>query len=136
MKTTNPELKNAIIDIIHFDNGVTKEGKRVERDRYDKDIFRAVCSLRDKISAQMRLGVRLSSDESPADINAVEWVAPKEVKEGYSVLFTRHTDEELEFSEREIAALKSCFKYREEFPKCSLATLDEFENMISYSEEC
>ncbi len=134
MKTTNPELKNAIIDLIHFDNGVDAKGKRIERDRYDKDIFRAVCSLRENISAQIRVGVRLASDESTPDINTVEWVSPKEVNEGYSVLFTRHTDEELEFSEREIAALKSCYKYREEFPKCSIATFDEFEKLIGKSE--
>lgn len=125
MKTSNPELKMFIMDLIIFEDDLDDKGQRVRRSQFSKQVFKGTMSLRKKLTDGIELGVYIDPT-----IPLIEWKKPSEVTQDMKIVVERHTDAEIEFAADEIDAVDFFYEQRKELPIINPSAFDEFEKLL------
>ena len=123
MKTSNPVVKNLIMDILILEDGVDAEGKRKRRATFPTALLKVKNDIVKKITNQLECDVKngdtittmLDKDYTP---------------EAGEKVFLRYNSEEVEFTEQEIKAIRTFYGMRTEVIDLSNEALDEFNELI------
>ena len=133
MKVTKPEVKSFIYDVISLEDRVNGNQQPVARATYNKQQIKGVLALKNAIRDQVE--VQVADKTIPKDKleeKDIQWIPYSQMDNKKShILGERHTQAEIELTDKMLAALKYYYKDRDELPTCSLETLEEVEKIVS-----
>lgn len=128
MKTTNPVIKNFIMDIMVMSDVVDAKGQRVRRDTYPKATYKVAHDVIKKIEAQLECDVKKDGEVT----TMLNKDYTQDLGERVSL---KHTSSEIEFTEQEIKAIRGFYDERTDLISIPEAAFEEFSALISKNDK-
>lgn len=129
MKLKNAEIKNLVVDVIYYEDGVDENNKKIRRTSFKKDLMKGVRQVKDVILKNTLVGYA-PKDKSLSELKAEDILlidAGAAAPEGMRPIVEKFKDEEIELSPIALKAFFYYYNIRDEIPEVSEQTLEEIE---------
>lgn len=145
MLVSNPRVKELIFAAVNFTNEVDEKGQKIKRVTWKKDHYLPVTSLSRKLADNQEVvfgtpevraeieekGSISLTEEKVAELGGWKpWVDLTDENRATAIA-VRYSSNEIEFTDKEKAAIKHFWKELEEVPEVSAEAFEELETLLA-----